>query len=452
MDHGPGRRGRERRRSAIYEVFDTEPAIAGPPRRRRARRRRAARSASRACRSPTRAATAPCCSDIDLAVAPGETIAVVGATGSGKTTLVTLLTRLYDPTDGRITLDGHDLRDLTVTSLRRHVGFAFEEPSLFSASVRENLLMGKPDATEAEIADGARGRAGRLRPRPAVGPRHPHRRAGPVALRRPAPAARAGPGDHRPAARAGARRSAVGASTSTPRRPSRPRCARCSRTAPCSSSCTGRRRSRWPQRVVLLDDGRLVAVGTHHDLLETEPRYRAVLSEEAETSDGGGERAMTADRTRRGPRHRPRRRRSTSPATSSSTSGAASTSRTSRRSTGGLAGLLRSRSRALLGRPRAARTAARSSPSSVLIAHQHRLPARRAVARPARHRRRHPAAARRRRAAPSARSSPSSLARARHHRRSAPSTFNAFLLHRSAGSARTSCSTSASACSSTSSG
>ena len=89
--------------------------------------------------------------DIDLDVSAGEVIAVVGATGSGKTTLVTLLTRLYDPTAGRITLDGHDLRDLTVNSLRRHVGFAFEEPSLFSASVRENLLMGKPDATEAEV-------------------------------------------------------------------------------------------------------------------------------------------------------------------------------------------------------------------------------------------------------------------------------------------------------------
>ncbi|MEQ1788118.1 MAG: ABC transporter ATP-binding protein, partial [Acidimicrobiales bacterium] len=89
--------------------------------------------------------------DIDLTVSAGEVVAVVGATGSGKTTLVTLLTRLYDPTAGRITIDGHDLRDVTVNSLRRHVGFAFEEPSLFSASVRENLLMGKPDATEAEV-------------------------------------------------------------------------------------------------------------------------------------------------------------------------------------------------------------------------------------------------------------------------------------------------------------
>ena len=90
---------------------------------------------------------------VELVVHPGETIAVVGATGSGKTSLVTLLTRLYDPSEGRITLDGHDLRDLAVTNLRSNVGFAFEDPSLFSASVRENLLMGKSDATEEEIAD-----------------------------------------------------------------------------------------------------------------------------------------------------------------------------------------------------------------------------------------------------------------------------------------------------------
>src|SRR4029077_13937888 len=90
--------------------------------------------------------------DINLVVPSGETLAIVGATGSGKTSLVTLLTRLYDPTEGRVTLDGIDLRDITVNSLRRNVGFAFEEPSLFSASVRENLLMGKPDAHDDEIA------------------------------------------------------------------------------------------------------------------------------------------------------------------------------------------------------------------------------------------------------------------------------------------------------------
>lgn len=86
-----------------------------------------------------------------LDVAPGETVALVGATASGKTTLISLVPRLYDVTGGRVTLDGWDIRDLTLESLRRHVGVAFEEPTLFSASVRENLTFGAPGASDAEI-------------------------------------------------------------------------------------------------------------------------------------------------------------------------------------------------------------------------------------------------------------------------------------------------------------
>jgi ATP-binding cassette, subfamily B, bacterial len=89
--------------------------------------------------------------EVNLSIEPGETVALVGATGSGKTTIATLLARLYDPTEGAITLDGVDIRDLTVESLRRQIGFAFEEATLFSASVRENLLMGAPGATEADV-------------------------------------------------------------------------------------------------------------------------------------------------------------------------------------------------------------------------------------------------------------------------------------------------------------
>ncbi len=88
---------------------------------------------------------------VDLAIQPGETLALVGATGAGKTSVATLLARLYDPTGGRVTLDGNDLRDLTLRSLRAHIGFAFEEATLFSASVRENLLIGHPDATDGDI-------------------------------------------------------------------------------------------------------------------------------------------------------------------------------------------------------------------------------------------------------------------------------------------------------------
>ncbi|MEW2427911.1 ABC transporter ATP-binding protein [Micromonospora sp. NPDC047644] len=89
--------------------------------------------------------------EIDLTIEPGETLALVGATGSGKSTLLSLVPRLHDVTTGRITLDGHDLRELRLASLRRLVGVAFEEPTLFSMSVRENLTLGHPDAGDDEI-------------------------------------------------------------------------------------------------------------------------------------------------------------------------------------------------------------------------------------------------------------------------------------------------------------
>ncbi len=82
---------------------------------------------------------------LDLVLRPGETLAIVGATGSGKTTLTTLPTRLFDVTGGSIVLDGVDVRDLALGDLRRRIGVAFEEPILFSASVRENVLLGRED-------------------------------------------------------------------------------------------------------------------------------------------------------------------------------------------------------------------------------------------------------------------------------------------------------------------
>jgi ATP-binding cassette, subfamily B, bacterial len=88
---------------------------------------------------------------VELQVYPGETLAIVGATGAGKTTLASLVPRLIDPTGGRITLDGTDIRDLTLDSLRSVIGFAFEEATLFSMSVRENLTLGHPDATDAQV-------------------------------------------------------------------------------------------------------------------------------------------------------------------------------------------------------------------------------------------------------------------------------------------------------------
>ncbi len=91
----------------------------------------------------------------DLDVAPGETVAIVGRTGSGKSTIARLLTRFYDVTDGEVQVDGHDVRSLTLASLRAQVGMVLDEPFLFSASIRDNIAYGRPDAPMDEIADAA---------------------------------------------------------------------------------------------------------------------------------------------------------------------------------------------------------------------------------------------------------------------------------------------------------
>jgi ATP-binding cassette subfamily B protein len=88
---------------------------------------------------------------VQLSIEPGETMALVGLTGSGKSTLTALTTRLYDVTGGRILLDGVDIRDLGREELRAHIAMAFEDATLFSASVRENVLLGRPDSTEEEL-------------------------------------------------------------------------------------------------------------------------------------------------------------------------------------------------------------------------------------------------------------------------------------------------------------
>ena len=88
---------------------------------------------------------------IDLELVPGETMALVGLTGSGKSTLTALTTRLYEVTGGSVLLDGVDIRDLTRTDLRRHVAMAFEDATLFSASVRDNVMLGRPEGSEADL-------------------------------------------------------------------------------------------------------------------------------------------------------------------------------------------------------------------------------------------------------------------------------------------------------------
>ncbi len=93
--------------------------------------------------------------NINLEILPGETVAIVGGTGSGKSTLVNLIPRFLDPTSGRITLDGHDLREISLKSLRKNIGLVLQENFLFSATVRENISLGKPDASLEEIIQAA---------------------------------------------------------------------------------------------------------------------------------------------------------------------------------------------------------------------------------------------------------------------------------------------------------
>ena len=169
----------------VYEILDTEPAItdpaAPPPGVTPAQRRVSARTAPLAglcsgsgysirgygCRiagqfglgssrsttssSATREAGRPVLRDVNLVLAPGETVALVGATGSGKTTLLNLVPRLADVTGGAVRLDGTDVSDLPLPLLRSRVGCAFEDPTLFSASVRENVTFGAADAAEEDV-------------------------------------------------------------------------------------------------------------------------------------------------------------------------------------------------------------------------------------------------------------------------------------------------------------
>jgi ATP-binding cassette subfamily B protein len=94
--------------------------------------------------------------DFDLHIAPGETVALVGRTGAGKSTVARLLNRFYDVRHGSIQIDGHDVRDLTLSSLRANIGVVLDEPFLFSVSVRDNIAYGKPSATFDEVEAAAR--------------------------------------------------------------------------------------------------------------------------------------------------------------------------------------------------------------------------------------------------------------------------------------------------------
>ncbi|MER7668640.1 ABC transporter ATP-binding protein [Kitasatospora sp. NPDC096128] len=217
---------------------------------------------------------------IDLHVRSGETMALVGATGSGKTTLTALLPRLYEATGGRITLDGRDIAELPREELRALVAVAFEEPTLFSATVRENVLMGAPGADDRQLASAlATAQAGFVEKLPAgveteVGEQGLSLSGG---QRQRLALARAVVGDppflvlddplsaldvHTEALVERALREVLGTTTAlvVAHRPSTVLLA---------------------DRVAVLADGRIEAVGTHQELLRDCPRYRELMSGEA---------------------------------------------------------------------------------------------------------------------------------------------------------------------------
>jgi ATP-binding cassette subfamily B protein len=98
----------------------------------------------------------PVLKDVSFEALPGQRIALLGATGSGKSTIINLLPRFYDPSEGRITVDGHDLRDIKIESLRRQIGIVLQETTLFSGTIHDNIAFGRPDATDDEVIAAAK--------------------------------------------------------------------------------------------------------------------------------------------------------------------------------------------------------------------------------------------------------------------------------------------------------
>ena len=150
----------------VYEILDTEPSITGPPEPEPGRapggqalpvprpRRPALRSGRLVLDHVAFSypgSDRPVLADVCLELTPGETVALVGGTGSGKTTLLSLIARLADATGGTIRLDGTDITGLPLERLRTLVACAFEDPTLFSASVRENVALGSPGATDDSV-------------------------------------------------------------------------------------------------------------------------------------------------------------------------------------------------------------------------------------------------------------------------------------------------------------
>jgi ATP-binding cassette, subfamily B, bacterial len=269
----------------IYEVLDTEPVVADRP-------GAVELAAAATVRGHIRleqvgfayGADRPVLRDVDLEIQPGETLALVGPTGAGKTTLASLLPRLHDATTGRVTVDGHDVRDLTLASLRHHIGFAFEDATLFSASVRENLRIGLPDASDDDIEAALEiARAGFVHDLPwgldtrigeqgmsLSGGQRQRLALARAVIARPRILVLDDP------------LSALDVHTEAEVE---------ARLRPLLADRTALVVVHRPSTVALADraalliDGRIVATGTHSDLLEREPRYREILAQAADEEE-----------------------------------------------------------------------------------------------------------------------------------------------------------------------
>ncbi|MBM6593457.1 glucan ABC transporter ATP-binding protein/ permease [Microvirga pudoricolor] len=135
----------------FFEVLDTAPAVHDRPNAKDVERFTGAVAFENVSFSYD--GKRPAVQDVTFTVSPGENVALVGSTGSGKSTTLGLLHRAFDPQSGLIRIDGDDIRDLTLASLRRNIGVVFQEPMLFARSIRENLQVGRPDATDAEMIE-----------------------------------------------------------------------------------------------------------------------------------------------------------------------------------------------------------------------------------------------------------------------------------------------------------
>jgi len=94
--------------------------------------------------------------EVSFTAEPGQTVALLGATGSGKSTVINLIPRFYDATEGRVVIDGHDVRDVTLDSLRQQIGIVLQETTLFSGTIRENIAFGRPDASLGDVIAAAK--------------------------------------------------------------------------------------------------------------------------------------------------------------------------------------------------------------------------------------------------------------------------------------------------------